>query len=121
MICCQSSSIVGMPYLQFLQHAVKKIVWTISSGTITADICTIYAFDLRSINHLKPSTALYAWHVQVIYKILTRDHLWSRGLPMAAMLGPGNHLWQPHLVRGIDYGGTIDGMTGYARLDQEQH
>ena len=36
---------------------------------------------------------------------------------MAAMRGPGDHLWQPHLVRGTDYGrtdygGTIDGMTG---------
>ena len=32
-------------------------------------------------------------------------------LPMAAVLGPGDHLWQPHSVRGTDYGGTIDGMT----------
>ena len=23
----------------------------------------------------------------------------------------GDHLWQPHSVRGTDYGGTIDGMT----------
>ena len=33
------------------------------------------------------------------------------GLPMAVMLGPGDHLWQPHSVRGTDYEGTIDGMT----------
>ena len=25
----------------------------------------------------------------MVYKILTGDHLWSRGLPMAAMLSPG--------------------------------
>ena len=35
---------------------------------------------------------------------LTGDHLWSGGLPMAAMLGLGDHLWQPHSVQGTDYG-----------------
>ena len=35
----------------------------------------------------------------------------QRGLPMAAMLDPEDHMWQSHLVRGERLWGTIDGMT----------
>ena len=53
-----------------------------------------------SIDYLKPFAVLYAWHVQVIYKILTGEPSVVRGDYMAAMLGPGDHLWQPHSVWG---------------------
>ena len=39
---------------------------------------------------------------------------------MAAMHGPGDHLWQPNSVRGTDYGETIPiyGMIMYQSINQ---
>ena len=65
------------------------------------DICTIHAFDLVAISY--PYTALYAWHVQVNYKILTGEPSVVKGTTyMAAMLGPR----RPSVAATLGPGGT---------------
>ena len=69
------------------------------SGTITADICTIHAFDLVAINYLKPSTTLCMAHTSELQDFNREticgqgDYLWQTCLVQGTTLGPEDRLW----------------------------
>ena len=69
-------------------------------------------YTIHSLDQVLNQAWHNAWHVQAI---LQGDHLWSGGLSMAAILGPGDGLWLPNLVQG-QLCRTISGMTGTVQL-----
>ena len=66
-----------------------------SSHPQKSHVCKILVQSASHRPVRKIDTAHYAWHVAT-REILTGDHLWSGGLPLAAKLGPGG----PSVVRG---------------------
>ena len=108
-----------MPYLQSIhsQHTMKTFDCL---NDLLGDNYYRYLYNpflQSSINYLKPSTALCMARTSDLQDFNRGTICGQEGLSMAAMLGPGDHLWkprlvqgdylwQPHLVQGTDYGAS---------------
>ena len=86
MICCRSDSIVEVPYLQFSQHAVKRICLNDLFRDNYCNPCL-----QSSINYLNPSTALCMARTSNLQDFnrgtTCGSHTWSEGTIC------GSHTW----------------------------